>query len=310
MLFGNITEKLADYFGYLVPSEFLKRGHKEDLWLPPVFIFLIVFVIKWFTREDLLFSFLGAFLIAVYFGLGNFFIFEFIFHRKILQNEQHKGAFVWEIWLMAFCGFVLGHLFWNVGNFIFGMFGLEVLQVSGTPDYFFKTLPIWFIIVLIVVSLAKNRQLTEELERLEDINSLLENRRREKIITDKPEMIQENTVLFLDVPEGQIPFQKISHISIEEHYCRIVTQTTEQNFEEIIVRMTLKTILDKLPEKLFLQIHRSHLINLDSVNHIDKRSRSYEITLGNGHYHLPISRNRVADVLPKLEQILGLNRVF
>ncbi len=51
-------------------------------------------------------------------------------------------------------------------------------------------------------------------------------------------------------------------------------------------------------------------MNLKSVDHIDKRLRSYEISLDGGLFHLPISRDRVPEVLPQLEDTLGLKRAY
>ena len=95
--------------------------------------------------------------------------------------------------------------------------------------------PIWFFVVLIVVTLAKNRYLSEELERIEDINSLLKNTNQENKFQLISEAKPEDLLLNLDTLDKPIQINNISHITIEEHYSLIFAQNEAQTYEVIEV---------------------------------------------------------------------------
>ena len=89
-------------------------------------------------------------------------------------------------------------------------------------------------------------------------------------------------------------------MTIEEHYSRIFIREG-QEYREVQVRLSLKEALAQLPDGLFIQTHRSHLVNLGHVSRIQRPARSYELTIGEGRYRLPVSRHRIAQVLPSLQ---------
>ena len=135
-----------------------------------------------------------------------------------------KHSLVWEIWKLALFGFILGHLFLNVGDILFGPVFSNLSLGNNIFSYFLKTLPIWFFVVLIVVTLAKNRHLSEELEHIEDINNLLKNTNQENKFQLISEAKLEDLLLNLDTLDKPIQINNISHITIEEHYSLIFTQ--------------------------------------------------------------------------------------
>lgn len=89
---------------------------------------------------------------------------------------------------------------------------------------------------------------------------------------------------YLNVP---VPVADIIYIEAMNNYCRIfragnvITQT----------RMTLKSLVDMLPEKGFVRIHRSFVVAADKVSSFNKK----EVGLSNGKV-LPVGR-QYADTL-------------
>ena len=71
-------------------------------------------------------------------------------------------------------------------------------------------------------------------------------------------------------------------------------------FEKQAFAAPLREIAGMLPGA-FLQVHRSHLINLNHVVRFDKRARTYDVVLDDGS-EIPISRHRLGQVLPKLQE--------
>lgn len=61
----------------------------------------------------------------------------------------------------------------------------------------------------------------------------------------------------------KILIKDIYYIEAERNYCRIFSKN-----RECLLVMTLKNISDKLPEKHFLRIHRSYIVNLAHVDEV------------------------------------------
>lgn len=61
----------------------------------------------------------------------------------------------------------------------------------------------------------------------------------------------------------KIDIKNILYIEADRNYCRIFT-----NGKEYLLVMTLKDIDEKLPQKHFLRIHRSYIINLSQIDEV------------------------------------------
>ena len=87
----------------------------------------------------------------------------------------------------------------------------------------------------------------------------------------------------------KLSFKDILFIEGLENYITIYTQK-----EKIIVHSTLKCFLEELPGDLFIQTHRSFIVNMACVESIEGNS-----LLINGH-RIPIARNLHDEVLKKI----------
>ncbi len=105
--------------------------------------------------------------------------------------------------------------------------------------------------------------------------------------------------LAVDSRQVRLPHSRITHVSVEDHYCRVFYARGEK-LHNVMVRLTLKDLMRELPEASFQQIHRSHMVNLRHASGIQKRGRTHNLVLGRFALELPISRYRLAQVQPRL----------
>lgn len=100
--------------------------------------------------------------------------------------------------------------------------------------------------------------------------------------------------------------ETITHISAEDHYCRIYF-FNGASAHELMVRKSLKQLVSLLPVDVFERIHRSHLVNIRKVTGMKKRGQNHWITVGPSGACLPISRRRFRALRPAMQ---GSNLVF
>ncbi len=279
----------------------------------------IVFVVLQFTpRFSILFSLFYAWIIvALSFGGVMWFL------REI--EVRFLGRWFGEMnygkqWLLVFTKFLIG---WGVYIVVEGIaipptFPEYLDMPEGRQNFihFLRVLPIWFIVTYMIFQMEIKKTLAKNLEQARQINQLLDQRSREFSSFGTAILAQENSNAprpssaesqkFKFSRNNQIEElnpEIISHISVEEHYSSIFVKTVK-DVEEIQVRLSLKEALNQLPQDSFIRIHRSHVINLSHVSHIEQTARSYQIFLGDNEFALPLSRHRVPQVLPVLQEFL------
>jgi len=86
-------------------------------------------------------------------------------------------------------------------------------------------------------------------------------------------------------------FNDILFIEGVENYVAIHTEMSK-----IMAHVTIKTILEKIPDDIFLQIHKSFIINLEKVSFVEGNM------VGIGKYKLPVSRTFRGKALPIILQ--------
>jgi DNA-binding LytR/AlgR family response regulator len=99
----------------------------------------------------------------------------------------------------------------------------------------------------------------------------------------------------------KIAHAQITHVSSEDHYCRIHHQTSH-GVKHHLLRLTLKQLLEELKEGNFFRIHRSHLVNLEHALGWKSERHKRFMVLEHGTV-LPISRGRMAELKPMLERL-------
>lgn len=83
-----------------------------------------------------------------------------------------------------------------------------------------------------------------------------------------------------------VTVSSINHIEAMGDYTKVYAK---EHFIGL-VHQTMKRWLERLPEELFFQVHRSHIVNINGIKKINKKSTSsYEVLFD--HFQIPISRN-------------------
>ncbi|PIB34027.1 DNA-binding response regulator [Reichenbachiella sp. 5M10] len=96
---------------------------------------------------------------------------------------------------------------------------------------------------------------------------------------------------FVNIDRTLIKIETDSVKSIEGKGDYIYIKTTEKEYK---VHSTLKKILEKLPDSMFLQVHRSHIINMTKIVDIEFNS----IVIGEDV--IPISRSKRPELMRRL----------
>lgn len=82
--------------------------------------------------------------------------------------------------------------------------------------------------------------------------------------------LQNKNCVLLDTPAQKLllPANSIMYFEIKGHYCSI--HTTSNIAREYSLRLPIQQIQQKLPQQLIVKCHRSYLVNLLYVRHIEK----------------------------------------
>jgi DNA-binding LytR/AlgR family response regulator len=111
-------------------------------------------------------------------------------------------------------------------------------------------------------------------------------------ITLLPEVfLPDSLFIKIDQIHKKIYFSEIGYIEADDHYLNIITQK-----RKYLVRFTLYQLLEKLPEHLFLQISRRHIIHIHQVSEMD--TENHQLTIFNEK--IPFSKRRKQEILDRL----------
>ena len=110
------------------------------------------------------------------------------------------------------------------------------------------------------------------------------------------DVLMENSIFTRQAGKLQkIDFQDIKIIEVaKDRYCKITTK--DNNY---LVRTALKDLALYLPDQLFLQIHRSCIVNLDTIQSIDENNNTLKID----HREIPIGKTYREKILKRLRII-------
>lgn len=158
-------------------------------------------------------------------------------------------------------------------------------------------IPCWIIAVFMTIQMALWKQKIQQ-----PIQSRMASPRDHTSVKMTPPLNSMACNLNLGQVNGNrtIPHSDITHITVEDHYCRI-HYSSGNGLKSKMIRLPLKELLLNLPEPHFLRIHRSHVLNLGYVSHLSKKGRDHKVVLKNHPVELPISRSRFKSLLKRLE---------
>ena len=261
----------------------------------------------------------------------NFGFCHYLMDEWVSRVWQGKGDFnqrtVGKVWLIWFVGFILAFVIQRtiVYHAVELYYPKILLFYQKYPDarpavfkMFFYCLPFWFGTVFPLTLIALRKQFTMDLEKSK-LEEFLKRRQKEDLHGDNTDELKTGipsekighkavtdlAPLSISIGNGieRIHPEHISHITVEDHYSRIFLKE-QKGMRDLLVRMPLKKMIDQLPKEHFVQIHRSHVINLSHISSVERDNRSYRAILDRGNIVLPISRYRFPNILIHLREYL------
>lgn len=208
-----------------------------------------------------------------------------------LRNAIHR-VLIWHVWLTSFAAFVAGF-------YLLPFDGLAAwLPGKGTDAHagnisFLQLLPIWGLVTYFFVQPYLTKSLKSELNKLRDVNALLEEGSSNVNGSGKSIRFQSGKTDF------SLDTNSIRNIAVDDHYCYVHYQD-QDGFAKRDLAMPLRDVSRLLPAE-FVQVHRSHIVNLGQVRSIRRKNRSIRLVLA-GDFEVPVSRYRLGQILPMLRQ--------
>ena len=286
-------EALQNYLGTRLPLQLDARQHFRLLAMVFILVFASTVVIHLLIEQDQTLS--GMLIHATTIGL--IYVVGIGLATTLLHvlRDTTKAVRVLHIWAASLFGFILGFYFLPIGEFLVWLLGSDTGDHAG-PLQFTQLLPVWFLLTYLFVNPYLNQGLKQELVRLQDVNELLQARDQGAQQTD-PEVIR--------FESGRTHFalraDTIRNVVVDDHYC-YVHYADGHGYAKRDLGMPLRDVQRLLPAE-FVQVHRSHVINLDHVVSIRRKQRGLRVVL-NGEYEVPVSRHRLDEVLPLLRRNL------
>ncbi len=205
---------------------------------------------------------------------------------------------VWHVWLASLVVFVAGYylLPFNASPSPFAGEGAGAHAVRVS---FLQLLPVWALVTYFFIQPYLTASLTAELEKLRDVNALLEAGMPTVSDAVRPIRFQAGKQSFT------LDASSIRNIAVDDHYC-YVHYRLDNDYGKRDLAMPLREVMALLPAE-FVQVHRSHVVNLRSIKSIRRENRNMRLVLDGG-FEAPVSRHRLNQVLPLLRQQLASQR--
>lgn len=233
----------------------------------------------------------------------------------ILANQMGPKTYKYEQrtvgrqWLVMFIGFVAAYaLHRSTYDAVVGLYNPYIVVYFNTYPDMRRGLAAdiilycswWGAVAFTIIQFSLHNQKNKTPERIQT--------RAGK--ESKPDSVDETAAHVLVHQAGseslKIDHAKISHVSVEDHYCRIHHQTGG-GVSNHLLRLTMKQVLAELNSDGFFHIHRSHLVNLNHARGWKKEKHKLFLVMNQGA-ELPISRGRMAELKPDLKR-LGLSKL-
>lgn len=239
--------------------------------------------------------------------LGADLIAHFLFYSWGAYHLRKVGK-QWIIWSMGLSvGFYLQQIM--VNKLIILYAPNVVLYFRAHPDERVSVLtmllvltPYWCSVLFITMWVAISKQRIQKVsDSLFVTQKEKERNINENVSTDRSATLVDGILNFQENNgDTAIAFADITHVTVEDHYCNI-NYVNNSGINNKMIRLPLKEMMLKLPTDHFLRIHRSHVVNVSHISHLNKCGRDYKIILHNQQTELPISRSRFKHLLPLLK---------
>lgn len=260
---------------------------------------------------------------AINFGFCHFLIDEGSFrlgaYWQVLKTRTFSRS--WLIWSMAFALFMILQrtvVYERTIHYHPTIVQFYSSFPDARPDFFsmvFFCFPFWLIITTLtrLLILTSQSRCTSAISKTCQACSTprQETPLPSKALVTEPPLSPSTAALVVNSGGQKVLIQPetITHISVEDHYCRFYVSVNETK-KQVLALTSLKAVVKQLPSQAFVQIHRSHVIRLAAVGSIQRKGRSYYVRVGTNDQFLPISRKRQGQCLGTIKQHLEVGSIL
>ena len=231
-------------------------------------------------------------------------------HWGTFKNRRvGKQWFIWTMGLLV--GFIIQRT--TVSSLIV-QYTPEVIHYFITHpevrmshfELLFYLTPYWCLVMFVTMRIARSKQRIQDQARsLMILPGNQKNASTESLMAGEPEksknrLPQGNLNWENESGGASIPLADITHITVEDHYCRI-NYSISNGLKNTMIRLPLKEMLLKLPQDHFIKIHRSHVVNITHALRLKKKGRDNKVVIRNAGVELPVSRSRFKDISPLIK---------
>jgi hypothetical protein len=325
---ARLRDEIGDYFKTALADFYVSSAHR---WLVYAIAFILVGLCTFLSldaraignpllKSPLTFKGMYAWHTAINFAFWLATVDQlaaWLFKPWASYNRRTVG----KAWILFMAAFMIGYLFQR--TLVFRLVSLyapglvwyyEVVpsERPGILSMFLFMLPVWLTIAYAIIAIALKKQAqVQELLRVR-IDTILEERRRPAPFR-RPSRPQDNKSKKLDDEAAiQLPAElaiapihlsQVGHVTVEDHYLRVYYHS-DGELKNVLIRMPLKELGVQLQAAQFIRIHRSHIVNLEQVAGIKRAGRNMRVITKYGNFMLPVSRYRISQILPVIENYL------
>jgi DNA-binding LytR/AlgR family response regulator len=163
---------------------------------------------------------------------------------------------------------------------------------AGSLFHFLRLLPVWLLVTFLFVQPWAHHTLTLEIGRLSAINARL------AVLVRPAPAISPRLQLEVGRTRLDLPIDSVTHISVDDHYCWVHCWR-DGRASKTALGLPLRDLQPHLPAH-FVQVHRSHVVNLHQVTNVIRQGRECRLLVP-GVESIPVSRQRVREVLAQLD---------
>lgn len=261
--------------------------------------FLVVFkpfqIDLWITEYKIL-KLIGFGFISFFVPAFISFVIEWFVPSRVLEDS-------WKIWhemtsiILVLTGIAFANLIY--GNYLHIMnFSLNGFFTAFTVVILIGIFPIVFYLLS-----NQNRLLKINIKNASQINSQIEILHKE-VEENKELKIDEALVFVSENEKEKLTLQPLQLLYIEsaDNYSNIVF-TENSSLKKVLMRSSLKRLESQLNTPYVMRCHRTFIVNLKNVKHIDGNAAGYKIHLKQDESIIPVSRSYSNAIIEKLKTV-------
>jgi DNA-binding LytR/AlgR family response regulator len=188
------------------------------------------------------------------------------------------------------------------GICLFYFTGFLMLELTDIPflllfkKVVFHTLLISFIPILAVVIAEQLYHQKQKLTQAKRISDTLRKRAHSSPINSNENAAHQDIVISLTAENGSIELEirpeKLLFLKSDGNYVEVIYLTQEQELHKTLIRNRLKMLGAQLPASLFYRCHKSYIVNLSHIHHVEGNARNLELHLTVADAIIPVSRSK------------------